>query len=202
MIIDLIAFTLPTRAVFSVGDLIIYPKGKALPSAQGTSTRHHVHPENHNTRFYPMSEKFIIALRGTEFRVHLSQIEFDGPNYFTSHFLANSKQRRIELYRDPDLFRIVISYLSGYNVFPLDERSIPPTMSPNTVLQNLRSDAVFYQLHGLVQLCDKFIEQERVKKTPQNQYLVLGNVYRCHFSVEFGTSVVQKRRYYLALTFS
>ncbi|CAE6358190.1 unnamed protein product [Rhizoctonia solani] len=132
-----------------------------------------------------MSERYIIALRGTEFPLHVSQIEFDGPNYFTSYFLTNSKQRRIDLYRDPGLFRIIVSYLSGYNVLPLDEGSIPPTMSPKTVLQNLRADAIFYQLDGLVRVCDEFIEQQRVKQTPQNQYLILGNVYRCHFSVEF-----------------
>ncbi|KAJ1300419.1 hypothetical protein OPQ81_005239 [Rhizoctonia solani] len=58
-------------------------------------------------------------------------------------------------------------------------------MSPETVLLNLRADAVFYRLGGLVRICDNFIEQQRVKKTPSNQYLILGNVYRCHFSVEF-----------------
>ncbi|CAE6472690.1 unnamed protein product [Rhizoctonia solani] len=112
-------------------------------------------------------------------------IESDGPNYFTACFLTNSKQRRIELHRDPGLFQIIVSYLSGYTVLPIDERSIPRTMSSATVLSNLRADAVFYQLKGLVRACDIFIEQQRVKKTPTNQYMILGNVYRCHFSVEF-----------------
>ncbi|KAH7335797.1 hypothetical protein B0J17DRAFT_54273 [Rhizoctonia solani] len=135
-----------------------------------------------------MSENYTITLRGTDFSLHRSQIDFDGPNYFTACFPTNSKQRWIEVHRDPGLFRIILSYLCGYNVLPLDERAIPPTMSPDTVLLNLRADAVFYQLKGLVRACDSFIEQQRAKKTPENQYLILGNVYRCHFSVEFGMS--------------
>ncbi|EUC58418.1 CVNH domain protein [Rhizoctonia solani AG-3 Rhs1AP] len=155
------------------------------PSAQGpppatTCTRalQHAHA-------YSMSENYTVTLRGTDFSLHRSQIESDGPNYFTACFLTNSKQRRIELHRDPGLFQIIVSYLSGYTVLPIDERSIPRTMSSATVLSNLRADAVFYQLKGLVRACDIFIEQQRVKKTPTNQYMILGNVYRCHFSVEF-----------------
>ncbi|QRW24019.1 CVNH domain protein [Rhizoctonia solani] len=159
--------------------------GEGAPVSGRASTRHHVYPGI--TTRVPLSDERHLHYhhRGTEFSLHKSQIEFDGPNYFTFYFLANSKQRRIELHRDPGLFRIIVSYLSGYNIFPLDERSIPPTMTSETVLQNLRADAVFYQLSGLVCACDEFIEQQRIKQTPQNQYLVLGNVYRCHFSVEF-----------------
>ncbi|KAF8684161.1 hypothetical protein RHS04_01587 [Rhizoctonia solani] len=157
----------------------------ALPSAEGLQPATTCTRESQHACLYPMNDTYIITIRGTEFSLHKSQIEFDGPNYFTFYFLVNSKQRRIELHRDPGLFRIIVSYLSGYNIFPLDERSIPPTMTSETVLQNLRADAVFYQLSGLVCACDEFIEQQRIKQTPQNQYLVLGNVYRCHFSVEF-----------------
>ncbi|ELU39641.1 CVNH domain-containing protein [Rhizoctonia solani AG-1 IA] len=139
---------------------LILSQMKALPSAEGLQPATTCTREPQHACLYPMNDTYIITIRGTEFSLHKSQIEFDGPNYFTFYFLANSKQRRIELHRDPGLFHIIVSYLSGYNIFPLDERSIPPTMTSETVLQNLRADAVFYQLRGLVCACDEFVEQQ------------------------------------------
>ncbi|CAE6375190.1 unnamed protein product [Rhizoctonia solani] len=73
------------------------------------------------------------------------------PNYFTSCFLGDFREaetRRIELDRDPDLFRIVISHLNGYVVLPLNEKILPGSASLRSTLLNLRADAQFYQLDG------------------------------------------------------
>ncbi|KAF8750967.1 hypothetical protein RHS01_09023 [Rhizoctonia solani] len=97
------------------------------------------------------NEKYTVSIQGIDFTLSKSQIEFDGPNYFTTCFLGDfreSSTRRVELSRDPDLFRIVLSYLSGYTVLPLNERVIPATMSQEAALLNLRADAEFYQLDG------------------------------------------------------
>ncbi|KAF8593649.1 hypothetical protein BDV93DRAFT_221604, partial [Ceratobasidium sp. AG-I] len=59
----------------------------------------------------------------------------------------------LELSRDPDLFRIVLDYLSGYVVFPLSDKHIPLHSSSQVVLQNLVADATFYELRGFLKLC-------------------------------------------------
>ncbi|KAF8712332.1 hypothetical protein RHS03_01193, partial [Rhizoctonia solani] len=124
------------------------------------------------------NEKYTVSIQGIEFTLSKSQIEFDGPNYFTTCFLGDfreSSTRRVELSRDPDLFRIVLSYLSGYTVLPLNERVIPATMSQEAALLNLRADAEFYQLDGLAQACEAFINPREGQGSPKNRYLILGS---------------------------
>lgn len=124
------------------------------------------------------NKKYIVSLQGEDFLLSKSQIEFDGPNYFTTCFLGDFREsatRRVELSRDPNLFRIVLSYLCGYSVLPLNEKVIPGTMSPEAALLNLRADAEFYQLDGLAQACDSFINPKEGQGSPKNRYLILGS---------------------------
>lgn len=51
--------------------------------------------------------------------------------------------------RNPDLFAIIVEYLSGYTVLPLPERALPRTMDIPTALRNLAEDAAFYGLSRL-----------------------------------------------------
>ncbi|KZV82664.1 hypothetical protein EXIGLDRAFT_778306 [Exidia glandulosa HHB12029] len=91
-----------------------------------------------------MLDKYTIILRGEPFTLYGDQIEFDGPNYFTNLFLgdfAESQTRVVELSRSPLLFRILVEYMSGYEVLPLQPASIPPTMSLEMALQNLERTA-------------------------------------------------------------
>ncbi|KAB5590655.1 BTB domain containing protein [Ceratobasidium theobromae] len=132
--------------------------------------------------------KYIITLRGTEFILSKSLIEFDSPNYFTARFLElgdyrEAQTRRIELYRDPGLFRIIISYLCGYTVFPLNDEYNCPYISSGSTLLNLRADAVFYQLNGLVQACNAQIELNNVKNPATPRYLIIGGMNAVHDSV-------------------
>lgn len=120
--------------------------------------------------------KYIVSLQGTEFVLTKSLIEFDSPNYFTACFLGDfqeARTRRIELHRDPDLFRIIIFYLCGYTVLPLNDKCAPPHMSPSTALLNLRADAAFYQLDGLIKACDTQIEMDKPKPPSSAWYLIL-----------------------------
>ncbi|EUC58423.1 BTB domain protein [Rhizoctonia solani AG-3 Rhs1AP] len=124
------------------------------------------------------NKKYTVSIQGVDFILSKSQIEFDGPNYFTTCFLGDFREsvtRRVELSRDPDLFRIVLSYLCGYNVFPLNEKIIPPTMTSESALLNLRADAEFYQLEGLAQACEAFINPQEGQISPKNRYLILGS---------------------------
>ena len=103
------------------------------------------------------NDNFTVIVRGTEYILTRSQVEFDSPNFFTACFLGNfqeSETRTVRISRDPVLFGIVYDYLCGYTVLPLDESMIPSRMSLATALINLRVDAEFYQLDGLVQFCN------------------------------------------------
>ncbi|KAG9079700.1 hypothetical protein FS749_008302 [Ceratobasidium sp. UAMH 11750] len=100
-----------------------------------------------------MSKTYIVVMRGERFTLTQDQVEFDSPNYFTSCFLgefAESQTRTVALSRDPDLFRIIIDYLSGYTVLPLHESALPERMDTDVALANLLADAQFYLLDGLV----------------------------------------------------
>ncbi|KDN34344.1 hypothetical protein RSAG8_12575, partial [Rhizoctonia solani AG-8 WAC10335] len=137
---------------------------------------------------------YTVTVRGRDFLLTKSQIEFDGPNYFTTCFLGDFKEaqtRHVKLSRDPDLFFIVWDYLCGYKVLPLSDRVIPERMSPALALENLKTNAVFYQLDGLVEQCDALITRphERVKAERRNPYLVLGCGYTCHGSSQFDSHV-------------
>ncbi|KAG8687847.1 hypothetical protein FRC09_013250, partial [Ceratobasidium sp. 395] len=76
-------------------------------------------------------------MRGETFVLTRDQIEFDSPNFFTSCFLGEfteSRTRTLTLSRDPELFRIILDHLSGYEVLPLHQSVIPNRMSPDLVL--------------------------------------------------------------------
>ncbi|CAE6516432.1 unnamed protein product [Rhizoctonia solani] len=110
---------------------------------------------------------YTVIIQDRKFTLTQSQVEFDSPNYFSTRFLGDSRKsqtRQIKLDRDPDLFRIILNHLRGYAVLPLSAKQIPEHMSPATVLSNLRSDAVFYQLNGLVQACQEFVSNQAVQQ--------------------------------------
>jgi hypothetical protein len=94
-----------------------------------------------------------VILEDQVFKLTKAQIHTDSPNYFTFHLIDKSEEE-IELTRDPHLFRIIIDYLNGYCVVPLRLDRLPSTMAPDIALANLRVDAEFYQLHGLLDMLD------------------------------------------------
>ncbi|KZV82404.1 hypothetical protein EXIGLDRAFT_754983 [Exidia glandulosa HHB12029] len=94
-----------------------------------------------------MLDKYAVILRGERFTLYRDQIEFDAPNYFTSIFLgdfAESQTRSVELSRSPNLFRIIVNYLSGYTVLPLTAAVIPGDMTFDMARANLLRDAEFF----------------------------------------------------------
>ncbi|CAE6467312.1 unnamed protein product [Rhizoctonia solani] len=129
---------------------------------------------------------YTIIMRGKHFLLTKSQIEFDSPNFFTSCFLGDfseAKSRTLKLSRDPELFQIIINYLCGYTVLPLNDGFAPPFMIPSTVLVNLRTDAIFYQLDGLVEQCDAFKKSQATECSHPGRYLIIGSQYK-HAEIE------------------
>lgn len=132
------------------------------------------------------NDTFTVIVRGVEFSLTRSQVEFDSPNYFTACFLGNFQEAEthtLKISRDPVLFGVVFDYLCGYTVLPLKETIIPSRMSLETALVNLRVDAEFYQLDGLLKACD---DQRAPKKwSPRNKETLLaitGIFTRCKAS--------------------
>jgi hypothetical protein len=116
--------------------------------------------------------KYTVIVMGKTFSLTKSQVEFDSPNYFTACFLGDfceAQTRQLELSRDPDLFKLIVRYLCGYSVLPLDEKQIPSSTTPATALADLRADATFYQLDGLKQACDELLANQR--PVPREEYM-------------------------------
>lgn len=100
--------------------------------------------------------KYTVIVRDEEFTLRKSQIEFDAPNYFTACFLgdfAESASTTITLDRNPDLFAIIVEYMSGYRILPLAAKALPRTMDAASATANLAEDAAYYglsRLHALL----------------------------------------------------
>jgi hypothetical protein len=97
-----------------------------------------------------------VVVQGEVFWLSRAQIEFDSPNLFT-HYINNDPEpygRQIQLSRNPHLFMLIVEYLSGYAILPINDNALPARMSRENVLGNLRVDAQYYKLNGLMKLID------------------------------------------------
>ncbi|KAF8593801.1 hypothetical protein BDV93DRAFT_482218 [Ceratobasidium sp. AG-I] len=123
---------------------------------------------------------YIIVVGGREFVLFRSQIERDSPNFLTSYFLNSSNHAgngivRLHISRDPDIFELVLRYLNGYQLVPIRNRFVPAESTPEMALLDLRADAEFYQLRGLVDLCTAQ-EKEQRKEMIVSYAMVIGHL--------------------------
>ena len=119
------------------------------------------------------SEEYTIVLRGERFLLSANQLHFNAPNYFTMLFEgpfqeAADGKREVVLYRDPNLFRIIETYLSGYKILPHDRW--PEYMSKEAAKENLLEDAKFYGLDGLALLLEENLNA--AKRDAERKYAV------------------------------
>ncbi|CAE6406317.1 hypothetical protein ACGC1H_000330 [Rhizoctonia solani] len=122
-------------------------------------------------------ESYTIFVQGEKFTLSHSQITFDSPNYFTTCFLGDfheSQTRSVELTRSPHMFPLIRDYLCGYMVLPLNDHSIPKGMTVTQTISNLKADALFYQLEGLVGQCDEHLEAVQRGLPASHRYLLIG----------------------------
>ncbi|CAE6406393.1 hypothetical protein ACGC1H_000323 [Rhizoctonia solani] len=122
-----------------------------------------------------------VVVQGVEFELARSQVEFDSPNYFSTSFLGDfreSRTRRVKIARDPGLFKIIIKYLTGYQVLPLSYSLVPSGMTTEAALANLRADATYYQLDGLVHAIDAIGIPYVETMKPDERYLAFLGVDR------------------------
>ncbi|KAG9088172.1 hypothetical protein FRC06_002194 [Ceratobasidium sp. 370] len=119
-------------------------------------------------------------MRGETFTLTRDQVEFDSPNYFTACFLgefAESRSRTLILSRDPDLFMIVLDYLSGYEVLPLHDSALPKRMDPGVARLNLLADARFYLLDGLANQINSSLQSSKsaIPSPPSSYIMITGD---------------------------
>ncbi|CAE6467332.1 unnamed protein product [Rhizoctonia solani] len=122
-------------------------------------------------------QTYTILVQSQKFTLSHHQIKFDSPNYFTTCFLGDfyeSQTRSVSLSRSPIMFPLIEQYLCGYMIFPLNERSIPEGMTTTQAIANLRADALFYQLEGLVRECDTYMRPVKKGLPASNRYLLVG----------------------------
>ncbi|CAE7136595.1 unnamed protein product [Rhizoctonia solani] len=115
------------------------------------------------------SELYRITLRDTTFTLDRSQIEFDSPNYFTSCFLGSfseSHAREITISRNPALFSIIVNYLSGYAILPIQP---PAGMSEQAAVENLLRDALFYGLDELAGVLEEHKLRSEALRGPEEK---------------------------------
>ncbi|CAE6368630.1 unnamed protein product [Rhizoctonia solani] len=122
------------------------------------------------------TDTYTVIVRDRFFKLTKAQMERDAPNYFTSHFLDASGEcatRILEISRDPVLFELVLKYLNGYTIFPIHSAWIPSGCTADTALGDLRADAEFYKLDGLVGLCKSKETPKSTVRFTSNQIVVI-----------------------------
>ncbi|KAH7332672.1 hypothetical protein B0J17DRAFT_771740 [Rhizoctonia solani] len=72
------------------------------------------------------------------------------------------------------MFPLIQQYLCRYMVLPLSDHTLPKEVNATQVIANLRADALFYQLEGLVQQCDSYLEPVKRGLPASNRYLLVG----------------------------
>ncbi|GAB1524733.1 hypothetical protein RhiTH_007887 [Rhizoctonia solani] len=89
-------------------------------------------------------------------------IEFDSPNFFSTCFQSGFQEAhtgRLSINRDPAVFEYIVSYLSGYEILrPVSRGPLQLAAAlDKTLLYNIRTDAAFFQLDGLVHRVDSIL---------------------------------------------
>ena len=94
-------------------------------------------------------------------------LKYDAPSMFSNVFLSNSRfqetfSREITIKnKSPELFTIILDYLRGYTIFPLNESAIPPRWLPlQKTYDNLRRDASYYGLLRLEVECSRWLKRQ------------------------------------------
>ncbi|KAG8753374.1 hypothetical protein FRC11_007483 [Ceratobasidium sp. 423] len=120
---------------------------------------------------------YTVLIQDEKFTLSHSQIKFDSPNYFTMCFLGDfseAQSRSVQLTRSPEIFPLIRQYLCGYMVLPLNDHIIPKGMTATQTIANLRADALFYQLEGLVLQCDAYLEPVKKGLPAAHRFLLVG----------------------------
>ena len=99
---------------------------------------------------------FEVVLRGQSFTLTRAQIQTEPGCLFEKALLgdfAEAGEKKLVLDRHPASFSIIIDHLSGYRVFPLDERvAAQANMAVSRLLRYVQDDADYYGLQRLAQL--------------------------------------------------
>lgn len=106
----------------------------------------------HNKASISETPGYNVVVRGEVFTLSKGQITFDAPNLFTQSFLgefSEAASRTLSLDSDPQLFSVIVDYLSGYPILPLDREELPRRMTVAKATRYLAKDADYLGLTRL-----------------------------------------------------
>jgi hypothetical protein len=98
------------------------------------------------------SIRYTVVARDVSFTLSKAQISLDSPNSFTAAFLgefSEAESHSVNIDTDPGLFKIIVDYLSGYDILPLDAKALPHRMTMVRATRYLAKDADYLGLNGL-----------------------------------------------------
>jgi hypothetical protein len=131
------------------------------PSQESTETLGEVPSGPQVAAVVPTPDTYTILLRGQSFPLSASQIAYDSPSFFTTAFdsggFVESATRVVHSDRRPEVFAIILEYLSGYEVLPVKLAGRTARESARM----LRLDADYFGLEGLVKKVDEWLASER-----------------------------------------
>lgn len=108
-----------------------------------------------------VDNRYTILVGNEQFRFTRDQLESDPGNYFATYFFgefaeASQGAKELVVEKDVHLFRLIQAHLRGYDIFPLPDAAIPPYMTKEVAIKNLRRDAQFYCLEKLEEKLKEF----------------------------------------------
>jgi hypothetical protein len=118
---------------------------------------------------------YTVIVSGQRFTLTRQQITFDSPNHFTNAFLGDfseSSTRTLHLDGSPELFAIIVDYLRGYDILPLEPRSLPRTMGPEKAKINLGRDAEHLGLNKLAALLGPLGMRSKLPRDLEAQLII------------------------------
>jgi hypothetical protein len=98
---------------------------------------------------------YTVVARGKAFELSKAQVSFDYPNLLSNSLLghfAEASSRVLKLDCHPDLFAIIVDYLSGYPILPLRSVMLPERMDTELAMRYLAKDADYLGLTRLHEL--------------------------------------------------
>jgi hypothetical protein len=118
-------------------------------------------------------ETYTVQVQGERFILSHHQITFDTPedNLFVQSFLGDfleGETKVLYLDRNPNVFRIIVDYLSDYPIFPLEANMYGNGLSVEKLQSYLLKDADYL---GLIRLREKLLSKVESKvSVPRELY--------------------------------
>ncbi|KAG9124431.1 hypothetical protein FRC07_011673 [Ceratobasidium sp. 392] len=121
-----------------------------------------------------MPSELQVIVSGIKFVLTQDQFKVDGPNYFTDAVAAHTGHFRgpqVKVSRNPELFKLVVDFLNGYDVMPQGAPLPAGIASRKVALRNLIAEAKFYRLSSLENIAQEGLRQLETRSVTRHVML-------------------------------